>query len=255
MPTNIVLREYRDLLIAILNRFLDGQQTSDDYEWLHILSGDLEDETVQLIADHLTDILGTERTPDAPPITKQTWDYLQRLMLILHSDAHVNYVPGIWSITQLGALLALLAYASFAVINGQVYDPRIAIAFSIPALTLTLLRLPYAKSKRTPFQEIIYPFPSITLLSTVYRSTSTFRKRRFPSMKNTPQAEASSSGNARSKSILQHFISCLKHVAKKFQTYLAYLCILVAFALFSPLVLLCLLFPIQKDEVVVSIPE
>jgi hypothetical protein len=113
-------------------------------------------------------------------LSKQEWDYFQRLLLVLASDCRVQTKScRRWSVRQLIAGLSLCLFAYFAVRTG--WGQHLFI-LSIPFGAISIA-LSFWSSLRTsgpdPFASIIFPFATFSDLATAYR-LSGFRKTQYP---------------------------------------------------------------------------
>lgn len=115
--------------------------------------------------------------------SKEQWDYFNRLLLLLESDAEIETVKSSrkWHPSQAVAALLLLAYVLIAVGVGWgkhlfVY----AVPFGPPSMLLAWLNSRRRKKEVSATKIALTPFPSIASLLSVRRSVSGFVRHRYP---------------------------------------------------------------------------
>jgi hypothetical protein len=112
MPIRIkrtVDRKNRDALLAAINRYLDGETTAFtfDDEIFGIAS---DDRTISHVVSQLW-LFYDDCKDHKARLSKEAWDYFQRLILVLQSDAHVEVSKRRrWDYTQMIALVTLLLF-------------------------------------------------------------------------------------------------------------------------------------------------
>ena len=113
-------------------------------------------------------------------LSKQEWDYFQRLLMVLASDCRiVTQTNRSWSIKQLIALIALGCFVYFATeIGWGNHLLLMSIPFGFVSLGLSFW---YRSCEQIddPYQSIIFPFATFTDLETACRSSS-FVKTQYP---------------------------------------------------------------------------
>jgi hypothetical protein len=177
---NIVDRAARDLLIAAINRYLDGQTTAFEFDE-EIFGIESDDRTVGLVIRSLW-LLYDDLKDHKVMLTKVRWDYVQRLILILKSDGQIESTTRRhWDFTQLVAVAALLLYLYAATWFGfgrQLL--AVAIPFSVVSIAIYLWRGWTAAENRPESKIALAPFSSVSEMLRLHRSLPTFRKRRCP---------------------------------------------------------------------------
>lgn len=113
-------------------------------------------------------------------VSKQQWDYFQRLLLVLSSDCRVHTESSTrWSVKQLIAAVALCTFAYFGIQTGWGLHLLI---LSIPCGAISIV-LSFWRSRHAsppdPYAPIIFPFATIADLATAYR-LSGFHKTQYP---------------------------------------------------------------------------
>lgn len=111
----IVDRKSRNALIAAINRYLDGETTAFKFDD-EIFSIDSEDDpTISYVVTQLW-LFYDDLKDHKVKLSKEAWDYFQRLVLILQSDAQIEVIKRRqWDYGQFVALIALLlcGYAAY----------------------------------------------------------------------------------------------------------------------------------------------
>ncbi len=174
-------RENRDRLVDAIDRFLNETTTAFQFdEEVHEIRGASDDPTVTHIASSLWYYYDDckDHTVD---LSKEAWDYFQRLILVLQSDAHVEIeTHRRWSVTQAGAAIALALFCLCAVWLGIGYHLlAVAVPFGLVSVLLSHWRGRGAP-QLSPRQRSLIPFSSIAEILTVRRSVSGFTKHRYP---------------------------------------------------------------------------
>jgi hypothetical protein len=113
-------------------------------------------------------------------LSKDQWDYIQRLLLILASDCRVEtQTERRWTVKQLIAAVSLCVFAGFALKLGWGHHLLIvAMPFGFVSMALSRWHR-RSESSDDPYESIIYPFATFSDLATAYYS-STFRKTQYP---------------------------------------------------------------------------
>lgn len=115
-------------------------------------------------------------------LSKEEWDYFQRLILLLQSDAHiVIQICKRWSVTQLVAGVAFLAFAVCAAQLGIGYH-LFAVAIPFGLVSIGLFRLQERLRWRNPASEQIamVPFSRVSEIRAVRRRVPDFSKWKYP---------------------------------------------------------------------------
>ncbi|MCA9020700.1 MAG: hypothetical protein KDA74_11185, partial [Planctomycetaceae bacterium] len=80
-------RERRNQLAALIRRYLDGKATAADFEKCQLENYISADQAIY----HVSLELSYYSEKAASTLTKQDWDYIQRLLLLLDSDSTVSW--------------------------------------------------------------------------------------------------------------------------------------------------------------------
>jgi hypothetical protein len=222
---DIVDRDSRDSLIASINAYADG--TIDNFEFDERnsdVSTSTNDRTVHDIV-HFLWLHYDDCVRHKSGLSKPEWDYFQRLLLILHSNAQFRRSGNRqWTARQLVAGVAVLLYLAIALLMGW-GSQLLALALPFGLLSIALA---YSgnrpETSASPWEAAIYPFARLHELRTVLESAPDFRKRRYPN-----------------ETTIRQYRGRLASFAVVFQTYAMWI-------VFSPLVLLFQALPREDGE-------
>ena len=174
-------RENRDLLVVTINRFLDEQTSLFQFlEEIHEILDTTKDPTVGEVGDSLW--IGYENFPDQKVVlSKEGWDYFQRLILVLQSDSHIEvHKKRQWSVRQLIATGALALFGLSIVWLGIGYHTlAIAVPFGVVSILLSSWHT-RSMPQPDPFYFAITPFSSVLEILRVRRRLHEFKKRKYP---------------------------------------------------------------------------
>jgi hypothetical protein len=220
----IVDRPNRNALVTAINRYLDGETTAFtfDDELFNLKS---DDPTISHVIYQLW-LFYDDLKDHKVQLSKEAWDYFQRLILVLHSDAHIQVSKRRrWDYTHVVALttLALVTYAAWWLGWGMQLVVLL-IPCGIVSIAISCWRGRSASKNVDKEQIALMPFSSVSELLPLRRSVQKFRKRKYPATMTpfkirTPGEEA----------------------AMKLQSYLAWL-------RFSPLVLMFQVLPTTETQ-------
>jgi hypothetical protein len=176
----IVDRKNRDALVAAINRFLDGQTTAFqfDEDIFGIKSNDLTiSHTVRNLWYFYDDLMDHKVR-----LSKESWDYIQRLILVLRSDGHVEiFESRRWDYTQLVAVAALLLFIYAAHWLGfGMQLLALAIPFGLVSIALSSWRSRKETRSVDKTTVILTPFSTLSELIHLRRNVPAFRKRNYP---------------------------------------------------------------------------
>lgn len=163
----------------LITAFLKGKMDESHGDIFDLVSKS-EDPTVLHACEIL---LEYEECYDLEPhlICKQDWDRLERVRLVLLSDASLERTFR-WRTgrQQLLSAASLIAMVVIFLIFGTGLELLIAAAVMSVLVLGILLIVPNNRYGTEPYKSIIEPFISFEQLATTYRSTTTFCKNRFP---------------------------------------------------------------------------
>ncbi len=171
-------RPAREKLVHAIEDYLEERTTAFAFdEALSGIAAESDDETIHAVA-YLLWTIYDDCTNHRIVADKPTWDWLQRLIVLLKSDEHLALTTAThWSLRQLaaGLTLALLAGAYWWV--DWSYPSLVLVA--VPASLLLAWKASPPDTALTPRDIALTPFPSVTHLRKTKRATA-HQKRRFP---------------------------------------------------------------------------
>ncbi|MFC1735364.1 hypothetical protein ACFL1X_04555 [Candidatus Hydrogenedentota bacterium] len=226
----MVIREDRDKLIEIIERYLSEETSAFEFDDELDTVRDSRDGTVSKIAWELwcayDDLKNHKVVAD-----KELWDFLQRLLLVLKSDSEIiEETRKQWHFSQLIALAcAVICIAAF------VKDSSVGVlaCFVLWPITLVTSKLrDWAEEKllRDVRKECM-PFSNVSEIRTTVRMTRGFSKTKYPAHLRKRRARLASS-----------------QILLNIQVYLSWL-------MYTPLVALAQVRPISVCWPQVSLPE
>jgi len=120
-------RKSRSALIAAINRYLDGETTAFKFDD-EIFSIQSEDDPTITYVVHQLWLFYDDLKDHKVKLSKEAWDYFQRLVLVLKSDTQIEVqTRRLWDYSQLVALVALLLFVYVTVpYRAELYDARAA---------------------------------------------------------------------------------------------------------------------------------
>ena len=169
----------RPALAAITRSFLDGQISSerflDELEPFH----DADDPVIEYVAGVMW-LYYDDSEDELVCLDKPTWDYFQRLLLLLATDCRIESAERRdWSLRQLVAAVSLAVFGFLAWNIGWGY-PLFFLTMSLGMISIALSYWPTTgRADESPFDSIISPFDTFADLAAAYRSAS-FRKMKYP---------------------------------------------------------------------------
>ena len=173
-------RKNRDALVAAINCYLDGETTAFKFDE-EIFRIDSDDPTVSHIVSQLW-FFYDDCKDHKVQLSKEAWDYFQRLVLVLQSDAHVEVSKRRqWGYTQLVAIAALLLFiyaVSWMGLGIQLL--ALTIPFGAVSIAISCWRNRIASRNVDKNQLALMPFSSFSELIPLRRSVQSFRKQKYP---------------------------------------------------------------------------
>ena len=225
-------RKARDELLSDIDAYLTGEIMAFDFdERLSELPSD--DETVDFVVRELW-FFYDDCTDHEVSLSKEGWDDIQRLILVLRSNAEVRVrARRRWSAHPIIAGIALLAFVLMATRLGWGYHLfLLALPFGVLSVALSRSRDRWrdrvARTEHEP-REHLFPFASMGEIRTAHCAALGFRKRRYP-------AELGS-----------------RRIRGRFEESVLRALSLSMWMLFSPAVLLLQMLPQRDDDVRVVI--
>ena len=183
-------RPARDRLAAAVRGFLAGDLWAFAFdEAIWEIRGGSADQTVQAVGDRLWHHYD-DCTDHPAALCREEWDYFQRLLLILESDAHLTETNvRRWSATQavaaFGLILTILCGWGTFVESGfewpllAAFVPGFVLSAAVHLVNREARRRGAAAGPPDPLYGVVAPFASVAELAEVHRAAA-FRKRRFP---------------------------------------------------------------------------
>jgi hypothetical protein len=174
-------RQARNRLSNTIRRYTEEKLTAFAFdEEINEIRSATADDTVQFVVDSLW--LHYDDCKDhLAGLSKPEWDYFQRLILLLESDAEIERVrQRYWSVRQLVAGMALIGFGLCVFRFGIGWHLfGFALFFGPVSMLLSYWR---NRSERRQAEEQLRlaPFSSISELRVVRQSVSGFSKRRYP---------------------------------------------------------------------------
>ena len=174
----VICREDRDAAVVVYDQMCGGAGMHIEPEqWDRLRKS--PDATVRYAIDILSSTF--EDVLDVSEMEKSEWDYLQRVRLVLMSDAELHRQRQfLWSWAD--CLWPALACAAVAVLlwKGMGWYCLSALSLSGPFWMWIAYRGRQWQRAKGAYWTIIQPFTSIRQLAVVYEQTPAFQKKRFP---------------------------------------------------------------------------
>ncbi len=162
--------------------FMADEMSSDPFDdRLSEICAATSDQTVRLIGRELWSYYD-DLVDHLIVVSKQEWDFLNRLLLVLASDVEIEAVSRRlpWHIGQVVAAGVLAGYAALAALNGFVFGYLVALPIFCGVVSAALTwfnRRHHAVPRR---QTAMAPFSSVGAMLAVRRSVEGFGRRRYP---------------------------------------------------------------------------
>jgi hypothetical protein len=172
----------RDDLVEVINRYLNEELTAFKLdEALSEIGVRTKDETVKQVVDlfwcHYDDVEDHKVVA-----SKEEWDYFQRLLLILKSDAEIVQETGTrkWTARQAVAAVCLAWFGLAVTKTGFGYH---LLVVTIPLGIVSMLLSHWRsrdEARRLHDQTALLPFGSVSELLSLRRKVRNFVKARYP---------------------------------------------------------------------------
>jgi hypothetical protein len=175
-------RQQRDLLVAAIDRYLNDEMTAFSFDdAIFEIRDRTDDETIQRVVDELW-CFYDDCDDHKVVLDRLSWDYLQRLRLLLKSDAVLEISKRhIWSSAQAVAAFAIVGFlwaASWLGVGQQLLAA--AIPFGVVSIALSKWRTHLFRAG-CKWNVSLMPFSSIAQLLRTRRRVPGFRKQHYPS--------------------------------------------------------------------------
>jgi hypothetical protein len=172
----------RDNLVDVINRYLNEELTAFRLdEALSEIGAGTKDRTieqvVQLLWCHYDDVEDHKVVA-----TKEEWDYFQRLLLILQSDAEIVQETGErkWTVRQAVAAVCLTVFGLAVAKTGfGCHLLVVTMPLGVVSMLLSHWRSSH-EARRLHDQTALMPFGSVSELLSLRRQVRNFAKARYP---------------------------------------------------------------------------
>ncbi len=174
-------RQARDHLVNAIRRYINEALTAFAFDdEINEIRAETADGTVHAVVDALW-LCYDDCKDHLAGLSKQEWDYVQRLLLLLESDGELQFVrQRRWSIRQAGAVGGLLAFARCVHRFGIGWH---LFGFALLFGPLSIL-LAYGQSRterrRAKNRLPLAPFSSISELRAIRKTVTRFAKQKYP---------------------------------------------------------------------------
>ncbi len=177
-PIN-VNRADRDCAACLIRKVLNRQLTAAEFEEAIEEFGRSTDETVNKICSEMYSY-GDNLIGEYLSLSKPSWNYIQRLLLVLDSDMHwIETNRCSYSYVQIFAGIGVLAFTIAFATWG--WSPQLWVSIvllGVYSLTLNRCRRPIDHPQANI--GILYPFHDLRALEHTYKSTANFVKQKYP---------------------------------------------------------------------------
>ena len=177
----VIDRQCRNHLVNVINRYLVGAMTAfafDDeiFKILHESKDSTVEYAVRSLWYHYDDC-----KDHLAGLTKEEWDYFQRLILLLESNAEIKKVfHRKWSIRQPVAGLGLIGFGLCVYQFGIGWHLfGFALAFGPISIALSYWRN-HAEMAQSRKRFGLTPFSSLSELRAIHKAVAGFSKRKYP---------------------------------------------------------------------------
>jgi hypothetical protein len=181
----MVDRASRDKMMAVIRSYMDDQITAFQFdETLGAIGGATEDQTVRAVVRDLW-FYYDDCTDHNIVASKKVWDYFNRLLLLLASEAEIKVVR-IWRNWLAGQLVAAISLACFCFLMVRTetrWGPDsfiLAMPFGVVSMVIGWFNLQRRKKAASTLKAALDPFPTLSSLLAVRRETRDFEKMKYP---------------------------------------------------------------------------
>jgi hypothetical protein len=173
-------------MIEVIRCYMDDQITAFQFdEMLAEIDSDTEDTTVRAVVRELWFCYDDCKDHNIVA-SKQVWNYFNRLLLLLASDAEIEVVR-VWRDWHAGQRVAAISLACFCFLmarTGIRWGPDLfilAMPFGVVSMVIGWFNLQRRKKAATTLKAALDPFPTLSSLLSVRRRTRDFEKIKYPS--------------------------------------------------------------------------
>jgi len=176
-------RDARDKVSKAVRAFMAEESTAFEFdESLCEIADATQDKTLAMVRSVLWFFYDDVKDHKIVA-TKEEWDCMNRLLLLLQSDGETEVVKSTttWSVRQAVAALALIGFCGVAIRTGFgehlfVY----AMPFGVVSMVLAWFDSRERRKTASALEAAITPFPSVSALLSVRRRVAGFARIRYP---------------------------------------------------------------------------
>ena len=158
-------RRSRDILAECLRLFLEGKVNREELFWVVCECSTSDDPTLrQLVDPPFIEDVETSVFADPSEMSKRDWDALQRSLLLLDSNRHIEESwEYIWTRWQWLAVFGCFGWLGFSVLFG-IWEAFTWLSIPAAALSYWISRQKEKKLRISPYREALNPFESFSSL-------------------------------------------------------------------------------------------
>ncbi len=175
----MISRKDRIAAAGLYSAFLNGHLDASCLEvWQRVYES--SDATIRHACEILADY-DEDFEDDLHLMEKHEWDYLERVRLVLLSNAHLDRkTKCVLGARRILVAASLVCFASFVVVTGPGWHLLVGTSMlGIAVLCYGLIHSAWA-SEGNKEKQILEPFISAQQLNAIRRSTTDFQKSKFP---------------------------------------------------------------------------
>lgn len=223
-------------MIEAIRSYMDDQITAFQFdEMLTEIGCETEDKTVRSVRHDLWFYYDDCKDHNVVA-SKQVWDFFNRALLLLASDAEIQVVRAwrSWHAGQMVAAISLACFFGLVVRTGTRWGPELfglAIPFGVVSMVICWFNFRRRKRATTTMRAALDPFPTFKSLLSVRRKIRGFQKLTYPS------------------------IIAGRRVRSLIAARLPWLFWIPMWLLFSPIILFLQLLPEKESETTLTTPE
>ena len=168
-------------MIETIRSYMDDQITAFQFdEMLTEIASETEDKTVRSVRYDLWFYYDDCKDHNVVA-SKQVWDFFNRVLLLLASDAEIQVVRvwRSWHADQMAAAISLACFIGLVVRTGTRWGPDLfplAIPFGFVSIVIKWFNFQRRKRATATIEAVLDPFPTLKSLLSVRRKTRAFKK-------------------------------------------------------------------------------